>query len=158
MEIKLENLEERHVAYVSFVGNYMGNTQVFKDLFGKLMGFAAPKQLINENTVFLSSYQDDPKTTPPEELRLELCMNVPEDTEVEGEVEKKMLPGGKYAVMHAELKGAEEYSPAWNKIVEWVQENNLEIDMSRPSYEIYLNNPEEHPEKLHIIDICMSVK
>ena len=39
-----------------------------------------------------------------------------------------------------------------------MKKNNLEIDMSRPSYEIYLNNPEEHPEKHHIIDICMSAK
>ena len=61
-------------------------------------------------------------------------------------------------VILAELKGAEEYGPAWNVVVEWMKENNVEIDMSRPSYEIYLNNPEEHPEKHHIIDICMSVK
>jgi AraC family transcriptional regulator len=39
-----------------------------------------------------------------------------------------------------------------------MENNNYEVDMSRPSYEIYLNNPEEHPEKHHIINICMSVK
>ena len=36
--------------------------------------------------------------------------------------------------------------------------NNKEIDMSRPSYEIYLNRPEEHPEHHHILDVCMAVK
>ncbi|MCK5509664.1 MAG: GyrI-like domain-containing protein [Desulfobacterales bacterium] len=60
--------------------------------------------------------------------------------------------------MHTELAGAEEYGPAWNVVVEWMENNNYEVDMSRPSYEIYLNNPEEHPEKHHIINICMSVK
>ena len=47
---------------------------------------------------------------------------------------------------------------AWDTVVEWIERNNYEVDMSRPSYEIYLNNPEEHPEKHHIIDICRSVK
>ena len=85
-------------------------------------------------------------------------MTIKADVEVEGDVKKKVLPGGKYVVMRAELKGAEEYGPAWDKLVEWIKENNLEIDISRPSYEIYLNNPEEHPEKHHIVDVCRSVK
>ena len=154
----IKNLEEREVAFVSFTGNYIGNAQVFKDLFDKLTGWAGPKQLINQDTIFLSVYQDDPNVTPPEKLKLEVCMTIPKNAEVEGEIEKKVLPGGKYAVMNAELTGPEEYGPAWNKVVERIKENNFEIDMSRPSYEIYLNNPEEHLEKHHIVDICMSVK
>jgi AraC family transcriptional regulator len=30
--------------------------------------------------------------------------------------------------------------------------------MTRPSYELYLNNPDEHPEKHNIVEICLSVK
>jgi len=157
-EPELKELDSQTVAYVSFVGNYMGNSQVFKELFDKLCGWAGPKQLIGPDTIFLSSYQDDPNITPPDKMRLEVCMTIKDDVEVEGDTNKKQLPGGKYVVMRAELTGAEEYGPAWNKVVEWVNQNNHEIDMTRPSYEIYLNNPEEHPEKHHILDICMSVK
>ena len=85
-------------------------------------------------------------------------MSIPDDTQVEGDIKKKVLPGGRYLVMNTELTGPEEYGPAWNTIVEWIIKNGYEIDMARPSYEIYLNNPGEHPEKHHIIDICMSVK
>jgi AraC family transcriptional regulator len=60
-------------------------------------------------------------------------------------------------MMRTELKGAEEYGPAWEKIVEWLIQNNLEIDMSRASYEIYFNSPEEHPQKHYIFAICMPV-
>jgi AraC family transcriptional regulator len=60
--------------------------------------------------------------------------------------------------MSAELTGAEEYASAWEKIVEWLVRNNIEMDLSRASYEIYLNSPDEHPEKHHIIDICMPVR
>ncbi|MCK5107515.1 MAG: GyrI-like domain-containing protein, partial [Nanoarchaeota archaeon] len=135
-----------------FIGNYMGNTKVFKDLFDKLCGWAGPKNLINQDTVFRSAYYDDPQVTPPEELKLDVCMAIKDNVEVEGDIQKQILPGGKYVVMNAELTNAEEYEPAWMK------ENNLEIDISRPSYEIYLNNPEEHPEKHHILDICMATK
>jgi AraC family transcriptional regulator len=157
-DITIKKLEEKKVAFVSFTGNYMGNPQIFADLFTKLFEWAMPKGLISEKSVFLSSYQDDPNITPPDELKLEVCMSIPDGAEVAGDVQKKVLPGGKYAVMNTELTGPEEYGPAWNAVVEWIVKNNYEIDMSRPSYEIYLNNPEEHPEKHHIIDICMSVK
>jgi AraC family transcriptional regulator len=154
----IKELPERLVAFVSFTGNYIGNTQVFVELFGKLGGWAGPKGLITPTTIFLSSYQDDPNVTPPDELKLDVCMSIDEGTEVEGEIQKKVLPGGEYAFMNAELTGVEEFGPAWEAVVKWVTENNYDIDMSRPSYEIYLNNPEEHPEKHHIIDIYLSVK
>ena len=140
------------------MGNYLGNAKVFKGLIEKLYGWAGPKGLITPDSTLLSSYQDDPRTTPPDELKLEVCMIIKDDVEVEGQIKKKKLPGGKYVVLRAELAGVEEYGSAWNKVVEWMKENNVEIDMSRPSYEIYLNNQEEHPEKHHIVDICMSAK
>jgi len=157
-ETSIQELAPRQVAFVSFVGNYMGKPEIFGGLFGKLAGWAGPKGLMTPETVYLSSYQDDPRVTPPDELTLEVCMSIPEDAEVEGEIQKKVLPGGTYAVMHAELTGPEDYGPAWNAVVEWMEGSEYELDMSRPCYEIYLNDPEKHPEKHHIIDICMSVK
>lgn len=158
-EPEVKELNEKVVAYVTFIGNYMGNSEVFANLFGKLCGWAGPKGLIGADTTFLSCYQDDPKTTPPEELKLEVCMTVPKDVEVDNPgVKKKTLPGGEYVVMNVELSGPEEYGLAWEKVVVWMKENNKEIDMSRPSYEIYLNDPNRHPKGHHILDICMSSK
>ncbi|MBP1910268.1 AraC family transcriptional regulator [Methanolobus bombayensis] len=153
----IKNIEEQRVAYVSFVGNYIGNVEVFASLFGKLGNWAGSKHLMGPNTVFMSAYYDDPGVTPPEELKLDACMTIEDSVEVEGEIKKKTLPGGKYVTMRAELSGAEDYGIAWEKIVEWLMQNKLGIDMSRASYEIYLNDPEEHPQKHHIVDICMPV-
>jgi len=155
---EIQELSERVAACVSFTGNYIGNTEIFADLFGKLYEWAGPKGLLTSETLFISSYPDDPKSTPPDELQLDACMTIPEDTVVEGDIQKKVLPGGKYVVMHCELTGPQEYGSAWEKIVEWAEKNGNEIDISRPSYEIYLNNPEEHPQKHHILDICLSVR
>ncbi|MDM8565590.1 GyrI-like domain-containing protein [Candidatus Halobeggiatoa sp. HSG11] len=155
---KIEKLTEKTVVFVSYTGNYMNNPQIFVDLSNKLCGWAGPKGLISPKSIFLSSYQDNPEVTPPDELKLDLCMVVSDETQVDSDIQKKNLPGGQYVVMYAELEGPEEYGPAWNAVVEWMKNNNHEIDMSRPSYEIYLNNPEEHPEKHHIVNICMSLK
>ncbi len=85
----IKELAERQVAFVSFTGSYMGNPQIFANLFNKLCGWAGPKGLISPKSVFLSSYQDDPKITPPDELKLDLCMNIPEDIKVDGDIQKK---------------------------------------------------------------------
>lgn len=156
-EPEITNIDERTVAYVPFVGNYIGKEEVFAELFGELLGWAVPRDLIGPDTLMLSAYYDDPGVTPPEELKLDVCMTIGDTVEVAGNVKKKILPGGKYVVMRAELTGAEEYALAWEKIVEWLVQNKLEIDMSRASYEVYRNSPEEHPEKHHIVDICMPV-
>ncbi|WP_321431015.1 GyrI-like domain-containing protein [uncultured Methanolobus sp.] len=158
-EPSITEIEERTVAYVSFTGNYLGNAEVFSELFGKLFNWVAPKQeqLTGPDTVMLSAYYDDPAVTPPDKLKLEVCMSIPEEAEVEGEIKKKKLPGGKYVILSVELTGPEEYAAAWEKVVKWLIQNNLEIDMSRASYEVYLNSPEEHPKGHHIVDICMPV-
>jgi AraC family transcriptional regulator len=159
-EPEVEELAERLVACVSYVGNYVGQPEVFARLLDRLGDWADPRGLINADSVFLSSYPDDPKTTPPDELRLDVCMSIPESIEVDEDIQKKVLPGGQYAVMRAELSGAEEFGPVWDPLVEWAQQSDYDIDASRPSYEVYLNNPDEHPDKHHTINfcLCLSVK
>ncbi len=155
---EIRELPERLVAAVSYKGNFVGNPQVFADLFGKLCGWAGPKGLITAETVFLSSYRDDPETTPLDELRVDVCMTIAEGTETAGDVQSKTLPGGRYVVMRAEVSSPEGFGEVWYEIADWAKKNGCEMDMSRPCYEVYLNNAEEHPEKLHIIDVCLSVR
>ncbi len=83
-EPEIKEIEERNVSYVSFVGNYLGNTKVFDDLFTKLLGWAGPKQLMGPDTILMSAYYDDPSVTPPEELKLDVCMTIEDDIKVEG--------------------------------------------------------------------------
>jgi len=153
----IKELQDRVVACTSFTGNYIENPKIFGTLYNQLTAWAEAKGLMSETTGFISSYANNPKNTPSDQLQLDVCMNISEHTEVDGEVKKKVLPGGEYAVMHAELESAEEYARAWEAIVEWVEKNH-ELDTSRPGYEIYLNNPEDHPQKHHILDICLSIK
>ncbi|MFC2095843.1 GyrI-like domain-containing protein [Candidatus Bipolaricaulota bacterium] len=40
---------------------------------------------------------------------------------------------------------------------EWMPENGCVPDETRLCFELYLNDPNQHPEKKHIVDICEPV-
>lgn len=156
-EPEVKELGKMKVAYVSFVGNYIGNTALFEELFGKIISWAASKNLLGKGAL-ISTYQDDLKVTPPEELTLEVCIEVPEGTVADDIVQVKVLPGGKYLVMHSELTKPVEYRDAWGFLDGWMKEKGFEFDLDKPCMEVCLNNPLEHPEGHHIVDICASIK
>jgi len=50
------------------------------------------------------------------------------------------------------------YEEAWNMVFGgWLPESGYQPD-DRLCYEIYQNDPKEHPEGIHIVDICVPVK
>ena len=58
-------------------------------MFTKLLGWAGPQQLMGPDTILMSAYYDDPSVTPPEELKLDVCMTIEDDAKVEGEIRKE---------------------------------------------------------------------
>jgi AraC family transcriptional regulator len=158
MKVEIKNLPAYNVAYVRNIGSYKGNAKLFESLFGKLCGWAGPRNLMNEQSQMMSVYYDDPKVTDESKLRLDVCLVVPEDTEVEGEIGKQTLPAGEFAITRVEVKDPEEYEQAWNSIYrDWLPENGYEPD-NRPCYEIYRNDPKKDPEGKQIVDLCVPVK
>lgn len=106
---------------------------------------------------FISVYHDSPEVTDESKLRTSICITVPEDTPVEGEIGKMTIAGGKYAVARFEI-ASDEYSDAWDAVFGgWMPESGYQPD-DGPCYELYLNNPEEHPERKCIVEICVPVK
>ena len=143
-----------HVAYIRHMGPY---NQIGK-AFEKLTKWAGARGLINfPETKFLGIYHDDPSITQKENLRSDACITVPEGTKIDGEVGKYVVPGGKFAVAHVEVS-FDEFGDAWDKLVgEWIPENGYQSD-DRLCYELYLNDPKQHPEGKFIVDICEPVK
>ena len=158
VKIEVRDMPELNVAYIQHIGPYKGDTKLFAGLFGKLMGWAGPRGLLNSpETMVLSVYYDDPETTEEDKFRMSACITVSEDTEVEREIGKMTVPGGMYAVGRFELD-PDEYEEAWNLVYgDWLPESRYQSD-DRPSIEIYRNDPNEHPENKHIVDICIPVK
>lgn len=159
INVEVKDMSELTVVYIRHIGPYKGDGTLFENLFGKLMKWAGPRGLLRfPETQILSVYHDDPNITEEDRLRLSVCISVPKDTLVEGEIGKMTVPGGKFAVARFELKGSKDYKKAWDMVMGgWLPESGYQPD-DRLCYELYHNDPKEHPEGKQIVDICMPVK
>lgn len=156
--VAIEELPKQTVVYIRYIGPYKGDDELFGRLFGKLAKWAGPRGLLErEGASFLSLYQDDPEVTDESKLRLSVCVTVPPETEVSGEVGKMEIDGGTYAVGHFEL-GKDEFEHAWNYMYgTWLPDSGYQPG-DGPCFERGCNNPETHPENKFIVDICIPVK
>ncbi|MBN1480158.1 AraC family transcriptional regulator [candidate division KSB1 bacterium] len=157
-DVRIETLPAMNVAYVRHFGPYAGDEQLFERLWGKLCTWAAARDLMGgEDARFMSVYYDDPDLTEESKLRVDVCMTVPEGTQVEGQVGNMRLPGGKYAMAKFEID-ATQFRDAWAAVYAgWFPDSGYQPD-DRPAFELYLNDPKEHPEGKHIVEICAPVK
>jgi AraC family transcriptional regulator len=156
--VEVKDMPETTLAYVRYVGPYKGDGQLFEELFGKLFGWAGPRDLLRyPETKTIIIYHDNPDITDEAKLRLSVCISVPAETPVDGEIGKMVLPAGKYAHARFELAG-DEYQEAWDWVYRtWLPESGYQPD-DRPCFEMYHNDPKTHPEGKSIVDICIGVK
>lgn len=155
--IEVKELPEMQVAYVRHIGPYAGNEKLFQGLFGKLMGWAGPRGLLRPDTKYLTIYYDDPSMTDESKLRVDVCISVPKEAAAEGEIGCMTIPGGKNAVARFEIL-ADQFGDTWNAVYGgWMPQSGYQPD-DRPCYEVYLNDPKEHPEGKHIVEIHAPVK
>jgi AraC family transcriptional regulator len=155
--VRVDEQQEKTVAYVRHTGPYAGNEELFHGLFSRLLKWAVPRQLFEAGkTEMLTIYHDSPEITEEEKLRISVCITVPPDTEVSGEIGKTAIPAGRYAVGEF-LISADEYGAAWNSLFAgWLPESGYQCGEG-PCYEVYLNDPEEHPEGRHQVAIHIPV-
>ncbi len=155
--VTIKEVPEMTVAYVRFIGPYAGNSELFKGMFEKIFKWAGARGLINfPETKCMTVYHDDPNITEEEKLRTSVCLSVPEDTEVGGEVGKMKIPGGKYAFANFRLDETQ-FAQAWNMVCkEWLPESGYVPD-DRPTFELYNNNVNEDPEHKFDVDIVIPV-
>ena len=148
-----------HLAYVRHIGPYAGDEALFERLFTKLITWAAPRGLFRPpDTEMLSIYHDNPDLTDADKLRTDICITVPPDTQVDGEIGKSLIPEGKYAVARFEID-ASEYGEAWDIVYgEWLPESGFQPGEGAPCFELYRGDPKEHPEGKHTFDLCLPVQ
>ncbi len=155
METKLEvkEMPEMKVIYCRHIGPF----HLIGQAYGKLMQWAAPRGLYIPNVTRSATVtHDDPSVTDLDKIRQSACIIVDEDVKVEGEIGKMVIPGGKCVVGHFEL-GMDEFQKAWNTMCHWFTESGYQQGDGCP-YEIYYNDYTTHPQKKHIVDICIPVK
>lgn len=156
VQVKVEEMQPFHVAYVRHIGPYKGNTKLFEDLFGRLMKWAGPRDLVRPDAKVLTIYHDNPDLTDEGRLRVSACISIPDDTTVEGEIGKMAIAGGKYAFARFKLK-PDQYQEAWSYLMAgWLPESGYQPD-DRPCFEMY-GEPSNDPTGEHTVFICLPVK
>lgn len=157
-DVEVKALPDLTVAYVRHVGPYQGDTELFGRLFSKLCTWAGPRGLLGRpGSKLISVYHDSPEITDDSKLRVSACITVPEDMQVDGEIGKMVISAATYAVGHFEIN-SDQYGEAWNALMgAWLPESGYQ-PADGLCFEDYLNDPSEHPEGKHIVDIHIPVK
>ncbi len=158
IKVEVVRVEEMNVAYVRHVGPYAGDSELFGRLFSKIFTWGGARGLINfPETKMLCIYHDDPGMTEESKLRTSVCITVPPETEVSGEIGKMSIPGGLYAIGHFEV-GADEFAEAWSFLCgTWLSQSGYEPADGVP-FELYLNDAKSHPQGKFLVDIYVPVK
>lgn len=154
MEVSILELPEQKVLYVRHKGNY---SQI-GEAFDKLMKWAGPRGLLQmPKTQIYGVYYDSPNLTDEDKLTSDACITIDEDVKVDGEIGIGKIKAGKYACAHFRVSQTE-FAAAWNKVFsEWLPDSGYQPD-DKPSFEHYLNDPEQDPEGKYEVNICIPVK
>ncbi len=157
--VEVKEMPEMHVAYLRHTGPYKGDGALFEMLFSKLTKWAGARGFLRfPETKFLSVYHDDPEITDDDKLRISVCVTIPGNGVVDGEIGKMTVPAGEFAVGSFELSEDGGYEQAWNIMMAgWLPDSGYQPD-DRFCYEIYKNDPKSHPQGKHLVDICVPVK
>ncbi|MBN2779075.1 MAG: AraC family transcriptional regulator [Bacteroidales bacterium] len=153
--VEVKELPKMNLAYIRHIGPYMGNEKLFEGLWNRLFAWAGPRGLIGgPGFKSLIIYHDDPNLCDHDKLRTSVCITVPENTPVDGEVGTMKLEGGKYVVARFEV-GPEDFGTAWEWLYgKWFPQSGYQPD-EKPCFEMY---PEEPKDGKFIVDICVGVK
>lgn len=133
-EIKL--LPDRRVACVRGLGPY---SKTLPETWRKFLEIARREGLMAMGPM-LSVMHDDQASTPPEQVRSDAGVQVPDEFAVPASLEVEVVPGGLFAV--GQHRGPyDKLCESWDELVNrWVPDQGRRLRPA-PCYEIYENDP-----------------
>lgn len=158
IKVEVRHMPDITVAYIRHIGEFIGETEKWAGLFQRLVTWASARDLIKcPETQFFTVFRDDLNITDFSKFKADVCLSLTEPVKPEGEIGISVIPEGKYATACFEIDG-DEYEQAWDMIYrEWLPESCYQPD-ERCCFERYLNDPNQHPENKHIIEIFIPVR
>ena len=141
MQVEISEMPELRIASVRHVGPYNQIPNAFARL-GEIAGRAGLAQ--HPGTEMIAVYHDDPESTPPEQLRSDAAITVPEGVPLPPGLTEQRIAAGRYAkTLH--VGPYEQLGDTWARFLgEWIPASGHRIG-SGVSYEIYRNNPTKVP-------------
>ena len=150
-KIEVKKVPRLDLAYIS----HKGKMEAIGSVYNRLVKWATPKGLINEQTKMVTIYHDSPKITDPNNLRMSACIVLNDPIDINGEINLRVLSPTKCIVSRFEITPFQ-FQQAWEASFVWMTENGYKKSTIDP-FEIYYNNAAEHPENKFIIDLCIPI-
>ncbi|WP_245911993.1 AraC family transcriptional regulator [Flagellimonas meridianipacifica] len=150
-KIEIKEMPKMDLAFVSSIG-----PQNLEMAYGKLMQWATPKGLINDQTKMITVYHDSFKVTEADKVRMSASVLLDKPIETEGEIGLTTIESGKFIVGSFEI-GLNEFEKSWTGLFVWMNENGYK-KVDREPFEIYHNNFNEHPQRKAIVDFCIPIE
>ncbi|TXS01219.1 AraC family transcriptional regulator [Bacillus sp. SH7-1] len=157
--VEIVTADDINVAYIRHIGTYEELTRAFPKMIEKLFHYAAKQNYhVFEDTKVLTIYHDHHEFTEDYHLRTSLCVTISDESTVEtNDVGIMVIPSGKYAIGHFEIR-QDEYKGAWDFLYgEWLPNSGYKPRDAYP-FEMYKNDPKQHPKHKHIVDIYVPIE
>ena len=136
--------EAWNVHFLNYQGGVEGMMQTMEEAFPKLIEYAGD-ELSDQLPCTLYNKVDPVKM----EFDCDLCVPAGADSST-SEYDVKAVPGGEY--FKATLQGSYEFLElAWYSAMAHLHMHKIKLDKSRPSIELYHNNPNDTPNKNDIV-------
>ena len=154
MHIRIETLPPREVAYARRIGPYAEAARQAWDL---LCSWAGPRDLLNDEGVFLSVSHDDPAVTEAVRLRYDACLVVPPEVAAQGAIGRRTISGGKYAIVRHEGP-VDQVGRAWAVLFrQWLPDSGYRPG-NHPGYEPTIRAPTKDPPHEAVVDCCLPIE
>jgi len=149
-KIEIKEIEKLNLAYVPSIG-----TRNLEATYQKLVRWAGPKGLLDDNTKMVTIYHDSLLVTEADKARLDACLVLTKPVAVDGEFGLTSIEQGKFIVGSFEI-GIDEFEKSWTGLFVWMHEHGYK-KADRHPFELYHNNFNEHPEKRAKVDFYIPI-
>ena len=149
--IEIREMPTMELAYVSSIG-----PQNLENAYGKLIKWAKPRGLVNDQTKMITIYHDSFKVTQANKVRMSASILLNKPVATDGEIGLTSIQPGKCIVGNFEIE-LKEFEKSWTGLFVWMNENGYK-KADREPFEVYHNNFNEHPERKAIVDFCIPVE
>ncbi|MBI9112971.1 GyrI-like domain-containing protein [Maridesulfovibrio ferrireducens] len=153
LKVDVREREDISVAFIRHIGSYFEVGKAWE----KLCGWAALKKLLNSQTEFIGICYDDPSVTPLGKIRYDASISTSGSIMPEGEIGTQIVSGGKYAVgtHYGPYEGLQSaYREFYGK---WLPTSSYQLKNNIPSFEKYINTPEDTAPKDLITEIYLGI-
>ncbi|HMX03880.1 MAG TPA: AraC family transcriptional regulator [Chitinophagales bacterium] len=151
-KISIKDTHDLHFAYLTQIG-----VDGIESTFQQVLKWAGPKAILSKDETFISRvFHDSFKVTDESKVRMSIGIASRHELPDDQHMSSGVISGGKTFIGRFEIT-LEEFEPAWNSIFIEMHDRGYNKADGFP-YELYHNNPANHPEKKYIVDLCIPIE